>query len=447
MKTIFFVIAALAATVLFSSCNKDKATSDEGGEATTMEISIKFPGVPQTRATFDPNALDSEAELKKVDIFIYYPSGTLQRHQSLTASAFSANPSNGTDADVYTSTTKIQTTTGSKKVVAGINLPQSVVDDLNKKPMIGTLTTVAQTMSRAQMTGANGFVMFSTEPVSGTFVVETESNAATANRVVLRCERLVAKVTVETDVDLVITGVPGTLSNLQFAVNNFNNKLFMLQGIAPERRDPNWVRDPNNLYYAGDFEDTPATDYVDVLNRRTIANPTKNDYRPRYASENTTESKIKGEATRATVRGEFIPANLWTYTGGVLTQTTNIAVTPVTFYHVRIDMEGDYYFGIQSQAADFAVSKGKTAADVNTYTGGRCYWDIYLNKNPRDIINQWDVLRNDFYQCNIKRIVAPGRNVPEVLDPWNPIEVETNITAEINVVNWHTPVLSDYDLE
>ena len=445
MKTKFFAIAALAATTMFSSCKQDKVTFEEG-EATTMKVSINFPTAPQTRASLDPNVQGNEADLRTVDIFIYYASGSFQSHTRLAATDFSANPTQGTNSDVYAyiATTGIPTTTGSKLVFAGINLPTTVRDALTNSPM-STLTSVAQTMSRSELTGTNGFVMFSTAATSATFAKDENDPA---NKVTVRCERLVAKVTVETAVNMEKTGVPGDIQNLMFAVNNFNTKFFMLQGVAPERRDPNWVMDPTNNFYVGDFSQAVEADYANIRRRVSGDNDLISNYIPSYASENTTESKIKGEATRVTVRGGFIPTQVFTYTGGVLTQIANPNTTPTTFYFVRPSItEGDFCFNNQAQAEAFAASRG--GATVVTYTGGMCYWDIFLGKNPINPINKWDVLRNDFYKCNIRRINTPGRNLPELpeTEKPKPIEDETNITADIEILFWHTPVLSDYDLE
>ena len=443
MKIKFFVIAAFAATALFASCNRDNLTPDEGGKATSMKVSISFPSAPTTRATFDNNATDDEAKVVSVDVFIYHTaSGNLASHTNLPASAFTPNGTNG-NADVYeyTAATKVRTTTGDKTVFAGVNLPTSVVDVLKNQP-VNALSSVAQIMDRAELANnTTGFAMFSVDGVSRTFV-EDENNDA--NKITLRCQRLVAKVTVETSATLDVAGVPGTLNNLEFAIFNFNTRLFMLQGAPQERRDPNW---DDASYNPSHFNDpTVAGDYAPVLRRTTAAVNIKTDYTPRYAAENTSENKRKKEITRAIVRATFIPRDITQGTTGNFTvNSTHGITTPQTFYAVTPTVgAGTSYFFTQSIATAFAAEFGGT---VITYTGGMCYWDIFLNKTPLNVINRWDVLRNDFYMCNITRIVTPGRNTPDVPDPENTPDVDTSITTSIEIVFWNTPLLSNYVLE
>jgi len=442
MKKNYFAIAAFAATALFASCDKDndRKNPDNPGKATSMKVLLTFPNGHQTRATLDPNATDTEAAVLDVDVFIYYTSsGNFASHAHLPASAFTANGSNsGADVYEYTATTKVSTTTGAKTVFAGINLPSSVVNALKNQP-INALSTVAQIMSREDLT-TNGFAMFSVQGVNSTFV-ENENDPA--NKVTLRCQRLVAKVTVETSPTLDVAGVPGTLDNLNFAIFNFNTKLFMLQGAAEERRDPNWSL---LSYVPGDFIDLDDR-YAPILRRVTGVTPDiKTDYTPLYAAENTSEGKRKKEITRALVRATFIPESVTVGTTGNFTVNSAHGVTtPQTFYAVTPSVtEGTSYFFTQSIANAFAAEKGGTVLE---YTNGLCYWDIFLNKQPLNDQNRWDVLRNDFYRCNITRIVAPGRNTPDVPDPEETPDVDTSITTSIEILFWHTPPVSDYVLD
>jgi len=443
MKINFFSIAALAATLLLASCNRNEQLNpDDPGKATSMKVSLTFPNGPQTRATFDPNATSDEAEVKCVDVFIYNTStGNFASHTHLPATAFTPNGS-VVDADVYeyTAITKIPTTTGGKTVFAGVNLPESVVNALKNQPA-NTLASVAQTMSREDLTGVNGFAMFSIEGVARDFV---ENEDDPVNQITLRCKRLVAKVTVERSATIEIAGVPGTLGALQFAIFNFNTKLFMLQGAAHARMDPNW----DDASYDPDHFNDPTVegDYAPVLDRAVIGSPTIGQYTPRYAAENTSENKRKKEITRAIVRATFIPTSITQGTTGNFTVNSTHGITvPQTFYAVTPSVaSGTSYFFVESIADAFASEFGGTKI---TYTDGYCYWDIFLNKTPLNTINRWDVLRNDFYKCNITRIVAPGRNTPDVPDPENTPEVDTSITTNIEIVFWHTPLTSNYILE
>jgi len=442
MKIKFFVIAAIAATTLFASCNRDNSANDEdSGRATQIKVSLNFPAAPQTRATTDPNATANEAAVNTVDIFIYNASGSFQSHTALTAADFTpAGQKGNADAYQYTASTKIPTTTGAKSVFAGINLPESVVNAIVNQPG-SSLGTHVHTLTRAELASGSNFIMFSVEPVTSTFV---DDHNDPANSVEVKCQRLVAKVTVETSNTLDASALPGILSNLMFAVNNFNTKLFMLQGAATLHKDPNWELD---RYVIGDFNTATGADYANILSRAMIASPAIGDYTPRYAAENTTQGKRKKEITRVTVRAAFVPTNYWTGTAGNFTQSATIDNTPRTFYAFTPDVvSGTAFFFDLTVANAFA---GARSAEVLTYTNGFCYWDIFLGKNNEPSENKWDVLRNDFYKCNITKIAALGRPYPEIPgeEEDNTPESETDISAEIQILFWNTPILSDYVLE
>jgi len=281
--------------------------------------------------------------------------------------------------------------------------------------------------------------MFSTKAVNRVF---SEDDTNPANNVTVECERLVAKVTVETAANLDTASLPGTAGNLMFAINNFNTKLFLLQGDAPYRKDPNWS---SGSWVSSDFDPAVDSHYATILSRAQITNPSIGEYSPRYAAENTSETKLKKEITRVTVRAAFIPSKVVEGTSGNFTQNSNHGVTNAqTFYAVTPSLlEGTSFFFNLSTANAFAQDNGGA---VVTYTDGYCYWDIFLNKDPLNIINRWDVLRNDYYRCVITKIAGLGRNTPDVPDPEVTPDVDTSITVKIDILFWHTPIVSNYIL-
>ncbi|MDR2887904.1 MAG: Mfa1 family fimbria major subunit [Bacteroidales bacterium] len=434
MKTNLFLITLLAAAALLASCKKDNGTAAavaEEGEATSMTVSVSFPQGLVTRATNDPNATDAETLVNTVDVFIYFTTGALQSHKRLTT--FSSSM-----PDLYESTEKIATTTGPKTVFAGVNLPAAVATALANQTM-NALSTAAQTMNRTDLVGAGSLAMFSILPVNSTFVLD---ESAAANNLELECRRLVAKVTVETAAGMTQGGIPGTLGQLEFAVNNFNTKIFMMQGAAAEHKDPNWA-----TYTAADFNDVNSNaDYAEVLSRADNPSPAIGDYSARYAAENTSEGKSRKEITRVTVRATFIPNEITTGTTGNFTTGTHSVTVPQDFWAVTPPASDAAFFFDESTANAFQAEKGGSMVE---YTGGYCYWDIFLGKDPANAANKWDVLRNDYYKCNITNIVAPGRNSADipVADADNTPDVATAIDAEIQVQFWNSALTSNYELE
>ena len=441
-KTIFSITAALLA-ITFAGCSKENSTENstvDNGKATNMQLSLMFTRA-ETRATADPNATNEEAAVKTVDVFIYTANGSFSSHKSLSAGDFST-PATVGSADRYTATTQIPTTTGAKRIVVGINLPLHVVVSVTDKPA-SALLDVVHTMTRTEMTGANGFVMFSTKPVEATFV---EDEKSPDNKITVQCERLVAKVTVETK-ETFENALNGNIVNLRFAVNNFNQKHHLLQGAAPDYKDANWS---SGSYNAADFSQAGSADYALVLNGAVISNPSVADYKARYAAENTSEKKRKKEITRVTISAQFIPGTIWSYTSEVLEEVDNSNTSaPQTFYAVTPSvLKGTYYFYSLNDATDFAHDAG---VSFDTYTDGVCYWDIFLNKNPQSphtTAVRWDVLRNDYYKCVINKIVGLGRPTQDIPDEEkdDTPDVDTNISVDVDILFWNTPILSEHIL-
>ena len=445
MKTKIFTIAALAATTLLASCVKDHVQNVvKEGEATYMALSFSVPAGPKTRATTDQNASEAEAAFKFVDIFIYNPSTGMQVKHDRIPSDYFTGPEAGANSDdwTYSSSTKIATTTGVKKIVVGVNLSPAVSASL-VGVSLGEFTNISQSVDVADVTGTtDGFAMFSTKPVDVTLVKETDSNYATENHPTIQVQRLVAKVTVQ-KAENMVTVAAGTIDNLMFELNNTNKKTFYIQ---PEnKKDHNWATTP-----AGDLSDL-NTNYVLVNNHDvTVKNLT-----PKYALENTTQDFLMGQITRATVRGTFVPAQVKEYynstdnTDGYKDVDVTTGTPAATFYSVSYNMGANraYFFDL-AIATDFAADN---FASVITYTNGYCYWDMFLNpdNNPsgeEDMGGPYDVLRNDFYRCNITKIIGPGRATAEVERPTLPPSVPTDLLVDIQILYWN-PIVKDYVLE
>ena len=441
----FFAIAAAALVMGLSSCIKENElvnNSNDGGAQTYMGISFTIPASNQTRATHDVNASEAEAAFKFVDVFIYNPSTGMQvQHERIPSSYFSGpNPGTNSDDWTYVSSTKIATTTGAKKVIVGVNLSSDLSTKL-KGASLGEFINVSQAVNIEDVTGAtDGFAMFSTAPVD-IILVKDPDFGAKENYPTIKVQRLVAKVTVQKDENIQIIAA-GAVENLMFVLNNTNKKTFFIQPV--DKKDHNWATTP-----AGDLLDGNS-DYVNV----DAHNVTVKNLNPKYALENTTQEYLMGQITRATVRATFIPAEIKEYAVGAdkaggYKDVDVTATTPATFYSVSYNMGANRaYFFDEAVADDFADDNG---ASVVTYTNGLCYWDMFLNpdNNPAglpDMGGPYDVFRNDFYRCNITKIIGPGRATPEVTDPTKPPTVPTDIMVDIQMLYWN-PILKDYVLE
>ena len=437
MKKTIFTIAAAALILGFASCSKEIENNNipviDEGTPTFMGIAFTVPAndKPGTRATTDDNATEAEAAFKFVDVFIYNPAtGSQVKHARIPSSEFTG-PVAGAGSDDWTMQTsaKIATTTGPKTIILGVNLSSTLSNALEGVNM-GAFTNVAQTVSINDVTSSSdGFAMFSVEPLTVTLDIDPANNHPK-----VRVQRLVSKVTVQKSQNMSITA-SGSIDNLMFVLNNTNKKSFYVQ--PSDKKDHNWDVTPIGDLYDGN------SDYVSI-NEYGVAVKSLN---PKYALENTTRDFLMGQITRATVRGTFIPAEIKVFANG----TSNAdgyedqavtATTAATFYSVVYNNGADRaYFFVENIATAFAADKGAT---VVTYNSGYCYWDIFLN--PDNVSGPYDVYRNDFYLCNITKIIGPGRNTPEVTDPTIPPAQPTDLLVDIEMVYWN-PIVKDYILE
>ncbi len=448
-KFIDWILAVSACTVGLAGCAPDKiAESTPDGDPTAVEIQLEFtpnriPGVDEgeTRATQDPSAKVEETDIRTADIFVYSGNGDFLRREHLTAGAFTQQTGTGT-ADVWQTSTPVSTTTGPKYFHVGINLPTDAAASLEGKPMASASSEI-QTILRTAIVITNGLPMFSTAPVAATLVQD-----AALNRVTVDVKRIVAKITVKRDAAMTQQGTQGNVGPLSWAVNNQNSKYFLIQGRTPNYADPNWTP---TQYVAGDFGAAVAPgDYVAV---NTEAAPTTAQYNALYAMENTSQNKTQKELTRITVRAQFTPRR-WVNTGGYNSTTKaltyidnpnyNIATpassVPATFYTVvaAVGQPADY-FQTQADANSYSADNGN--APVHTYTDGWSYWNFYLNNG-----HTGEVYRNDYYQCNITRMVVPGNATAAITSPDAPPATNTTVTAVVNIAYWNAVPMENKEL-
>lgn len=421
-----------------ASCAKENVNKGDNGRPTSMSIRMTFPQPsPTTRATGDTNALDTEAAVKTVDVFVFNDSGAYQSHTALQASDFTATA--GSPSDNYTANATIPTTTGKKSVLVGVNLPVATATSLEGQ-QVGRVSTAIKTLSIQPSTydiATNGLPMFSSAIASHTMDSDTSTNV-----VEVQVKRLVAKVTVEKAAGFTQQGMAGTLGALTFAISNQNTKYFLLQGASPYQ-DPNWS---STSYDEAQFVNPTAADYVAVADAKPAD---ASGYSPLYAMENTSDAKTGQELTRVEVKATFIPNQLVvSYTQGskAVTETANPNNTPTTFYKVTVTSTGDVvYFNNATDASNYAADMPGTMA---TYTNGVCYWYFFLNKSGAEP-NQWDVLRNEYYQCSVTSVVAPGHSTANLTAAQSAVtpQNDTAMTVNVDVMNWNTPVQDSYVLE
>lgn len=430
MKFKYAALFAAALTMGLTGCSNEDNPLDgvDTGVPTEMTLRISFPETVTKAA--DSNAKEGEGLIKTVDMFVYNSDKSFNKHVSIPRS--SLTPSTG-EASNHQYTARIATSTGNKYFHVGINLPAAVVTAAKTQAMDNLSATLITAMTRAEMTTVtNGLPMFS-KPMAATQEMKEGENTVT-----LAVQRMVAKITVEKSATINTTGLDaqGTIDgDLSFGIFNFNKKQFLVQ--STDKKDPNWTREA--IMPTADFDVAP--DWAAV----NAAGTTVQNYTPLYTSENTSEGKRKGEITRATVRGKFVPKKVITDAAG--TEVENQETTGVDFWAY-----GDKFFNTLALAEAYVTAKSGDVTKILKYTGGYCYWHIYLNKS--DAANKYDVLRNNYLKCTIDKIAGIGRNTPDI--PWTdgdpdeenqtPDEADAKLTATINIEAWNM-VSDNYTLD
>lgn len=429
-------VAAVAAllTVGFVSCSK---SGNGGGGETPAGSPTRFTlaiGQPTTYAADNDNATADELKFNSVDVFIYDASSYVQvTHKNLTLADF-GTPTN----NVYTATTKITTTTGPKLVYVGINLPDAIVNTIKAAGSTAGLSAVNTIAAEGDLNKSAGFAMFSSETVNADFVADEDDPA---NKVRVGVARMVAKVTVENKLTLPFSVAGGAISDLYFTLGNLNTKIYALQkkqgGYVV---DPNWNEGgapPAVPSYMNDFlHQAPIYGTANYAAVNTYVDGTKGkDLTPKYAPENTSLYYRKGETTYASVCGTFVPGSFSSETG----VETPYSGSAKSFWTVRTTA-GTKYFELEATADTYhAANAGSVKSDE--YVNGICYYSMYLNPN-----NGFNTLRNGYYRTSITNILGLGNPNPGPDDREEPVDEETNMIIEVDILPWQV-VSDEYELK
>lgn len=442
MNTKFkYFMAATALAVGFASCSNDddNINPNGGGEQTSMTISI-----PMVKTYATNEGITQESEFTKVDVFIFN-GNSFESHKSLTKSDF--NQASG----VWTLSSPITTTTGTKNIYVGLNL--SPADTVAIIRGVYSAITFAPN-DTARIFKDNEFPMFSVN--STTNIQHIVGPNATDNVFPISVERWAAKVTARKGQNLVmnVPAANATFTELSFCLGNLNTKMYPLQKkMGSIVEDPNWegfhTTNTAAPYGPNDFVNQFGTDidikpaYIPLDNYTSDLD----DRGRKYAMENTSKNHKKGEVTYISVRGKFIPNTFHKYDVDSLKTEANNAEVTVDLYVVKdVDV---VFFKSKTDAERYAKDRlgipvDKIADRVLTYKGGYSYFHIWLDAQEAGNIHA--TLRNRVFDAMITEIKSLGNPNPQPTDP----DVQTPTTAELKVevsIKPWTLVSSEHQLE
>ncbi|MFV0586185.1 Mfa1 family fimbria major subunit [Bacteroides reticulotermitis] len=425
-KTVFLATAVM---VSFASCSNDEIVDNGNdipeGEKTSFILTIDQP---QTYAASDDNATDREKLINDVDVFIFDKNDQLRSHTALTTNDFSETNSQ------LTSTKKIPTTTGFKRVYVGVNLNKDLVANI-KTMGVGATHQLLEKVLDNKVTELgneldnNGYAMFSKVVQEPTFTLDEKNNVVKVN-----VERLVAKVVVYEKDGLKKQLESGDISTIEFAVGNVNTKFFPLP--KANYMDPNYIETTTDL---ADFLKLGYSDsYYIAANTEGTTIVKANKWN---ILENTSKGKRKSQLTYTSIRAKFLPKYFvrWNSTTKKLENDTRPGGAD-TFHQVKSD-KGIYYFTDAGQATAYGNSCTPKVTPV-TFERGWCYYPVYLNptgthNGVSKAEDKFNVYRNNIYKVVIASIAGPGiSKITDPTDPTEPVDETTNMTVEVTIEPW-----------
>lgn len=414
MKIQTILSAALAAVVAFSSCSKDDSQSVGSGDEAKMDLTINFPMV--TRAA-DGNATAQDVAINSVTVFIFDKTGA---HANGSPAAFVKGDftDNGNNSYSLLENKRITTTSGTKNVYVGINLPTSLKGVSNEAEFIAEAST-------ANLYTTGDVAMLSA-PEKKNLQAQVIGGTPTVNKVSLTVQRLVSKIaaTKGTAANYTVgTGATFTVAPDQFTVGNLASHFYPVQRVVS-----------NKLV-------TPMKNTTDValpqlaLNANgTAANALTSTF---YVPEHSTSiGNLRGEATYAVIRGSFTFSHYADVANGAITTSAATGHTGGIWVVRKADKT---YFCKSQQIALNVVDALGGFAEIFEYKALYTFYYVFINKDVS--ADPLAVYRNQFRNVTIntvKGLGVPGdpntpTNPPVVIpDPDEPV-VETTAYLEVNI--------------
>ncbi len=464
-----YLMMAAVLAIGTTSCKNDEVDGIEGQEDYDSYITLEFVK-PQSYAYNPAGNAETPAEVAVQNAYVFF-----QNAGGLKAVAAEAAPTQSTipgEENKWKATFKAKT--GSQTLFVGLNLSDALKDAIELGGVYHVNDLVNLAGIRELSTGGSlGFAMFSQTEELVTVTATPAQNVFPVN-----VTRLVAKVYVEESSTLNKDNISNvTFQDLTFAMGQMNKKIYALQF----RNSSNMIEDPNfsttiqdhgtvngvevgeNVAYYTDFisEFRPAGYKVDPIDYSVflpvgIDGASTGNTNVKYVPENTSKDQYRGELTYACVKAEFIPLEFASYDNTLpdpndwLTITLN--PTPAThettaYYVVRTKSSEYMYFKVEAEANDYYTDNTASCYAPEKYEDGVCYYHVLFNANNNQTgaTNNYDVIRNEFYNLKVTKISQLGYSKPDIENPEIPEGKDTNITVEVTILPW-TSVNEDINL-
>ncbi len=462
------------------ACNKPGGDGPDVVEPEGRIVKTKLAiNVPNSIRTYAPGDLDNYATSEEkvansIDVFIYEDGGSyaLTYYRFDPAATLTDPPGAGEFAynagGTQFITADFDVREGPKLVYVGINLPSFIVNRLRTGYFVNEIfqqtDLIDELVKDALPTGSGELAFFNTAIVEHDVDADGENIPVSVSRlvakVIVMAEDADGDITAGNDASWDVNG--GTVSNLEFAIGQRNNQMFVSPLVGGV--DPNYVNDSISVVGATStpggiqkLQFVDENDYLAVndinINREAISSSSTTHIR--YATENTSENHRHQDVTYVSVKAQFIPHRIGAdaATGKIPDDGSsyNNAPIPGGFYavftgeSVGTSAIGVRYFADLEDARDFVMGAffGGLAPDLTTrsvtgtvdnaalntdsdhyihfYEDSYCYYRIYLNPtlgsdgNAGTGTQGYNILRNTVYLATVTGVNYIGTTAPDHL--------------------------------
>lgn len=454
MRKFYSALMALS-VFLFASCDKnegDIGSKTNDGDQARVGLTLNFP-TSMTKAANDENATANEAAVSSITVFIFESDGS-------HADGSPANYPGGAGVigdyfyitvdgnnNKYKLIEPIETTEGTKKIYAAVNLPVAL-QTMNEDQLKAAQTTSGLVTS-VFVTSSESSEVSMISAVEEENLKAYEGNDATdINTVTLTVERMMSKIAV-TENGSVTThentkaGGKFYITPNAFTVGNIPNKIFPIQKIVNSKLVTPGLTIDDSGNPVPTHPILPTSDYIlrDNINAKSSLTPAKNAfYVPEHAPSNS-----RYDATYAVVRAEFTFEQLVEDVesdGTIKLQTAFSDFTDFTANVVYVVQNSLYTYFCETQALAEDVQDALTDAKINKFHrdvndvagGGEKFYAFYYVFINNDMYNdnyhnndRLALYRNTYYDIlvnGVDGLGVPGNNgtVPGDGDdePYNP---------------------------
>lgn len=430
MKKNFILGLAAISMLSFASCETDPAAeknlASDVVEGIPTTATITLTNAPSTMAT--ESGESNESQIDNATLYVFNNADVLE-----SIVPFSAE-------DITAKKVTFQTTTGAKRLFVCANM-NSILAPFNFKTVTTAATpnevtkldafkkTQANIANFTSITGANKFWMTNLEAQPAQVTVAANG----ANKFGVTIGRACAKVRLSLGAG--VAGSGGTLTNLKFKTKNNPNKMYLM----PVYDGVNYTGKQLLTPY---YEASTTGTYID--GSAQVAFTTTGGVS--YLTENSNATILAGKASYLEVEG------IWTPNADQIVDkdgNPGATLTNNDFWRVAIksgnvitSYKPYYYNAVPSQ------SQVGTGNEAIKYTGGKCYYAIYLqDKNAgsdQELPLRYTVKRNTLFDVVISSISGPGANDPGgvIPDPTKPVETVVSMEVSISIAPWTIANLS-----